>query len=579
MSGQVVEDGEEFRSIAQLNMLHSLAARLNGLNDVGQIGEAITAELRTLIEYHACRVFLLEPDGETLYPIALRGEHSEYQDETAAELTTMVGQGLTGHAAETLRSYYTPDATHDPYAALIPDTEELDESILAVPLTSGQRLIGVLVLSKLGIDQFDGDDLRLLELLASHAAVAFENARLLTMEREAAARARESEARKGAILESALDGVIVIDGHGLVEEFSPAAERTFGYSKTDAVGRELAELIIPPELRERHRQGLARHLATGEASLLGKRMEVEAMRADGTRFPVELAITKVALPGTDLFTGYIRDITERKRAEAEVQAALQSEHEAVERLRALDEMKDMFLHAVSHELRTPLTSILGIALTLDQDELQMSPDEQRDLRRRLATNARKLGSMLSNLLDLERLKRGVVEASLEPTDVRELVHRMVAEADFLSGRDVRVQADPIIATIDEAKVERIVENLLVNAGKHTPPGTPIWVDVIEDDGGLLIIVEDAGPGVPFSLREAIFEPFRRGLDPQPSPGSGIGLSLVARFAELHGGRAWVEPREGCGASFRVWLPCADLPTTDSSTSSSIEPRRRRRVAR
>ena len=554
MNGQAIEEGEDLRSIAQLNMLHSLAARLNGLNDVGQIGGVITAELRTLIDYHACRVFLLQPDEETLYPIALRGELSEYQDETAAELTTKVGQGLTGHAAETLRSYYTPDATHDAYAAPIPDTEELEESILAVPFTSGQRLIGVLVLSKLGIDQFDGDDLRLLELLASHAAVAFENARLLALEREAASRARESEARKGAILESALDGVIVIDGRGLVEEFSPAAERTFGYSRAEAVGKELAELIIPPDLRERHRQGLSRHLKTGETSVLGKRMEVEAMRADGSRFPVELAITKVALPGTDLYTGYIRDITERKRAEAEIQAALQSEHEAVERLRALDEMKDMFLRAVSHDLRTPLTSILGIALMLDQEELQVSPEEQRDLRRRLAANARKLESMLSNLLDLERLKRGVVEASLEPTDVGKLVHHMVAEADFLSGRDVSVRADSIIATLDGAKVERIVENLLVNAGKHTPPGTPVWVEVTEHDGGLLIVVEDAGPGVPPALEEAVFEPFRQGEGYQPSPGSGIGLSLVARFAELHGGRAWVEPREGGGASFRVWLP-------------------------
>ena len=166
--------------------------------------------------------------------------------------------------------------------------------------------------------------------------------------------------------------------------------------------------------------------------------------------------------------------------------------------------------------------------------------------------------MLSNLLDLERLKRGVVEACPEPTNVGELVHRMVAEADFLSERDVRVRADPIIATIDGAKVERIVENLLVNAAKHTPVGTPIWVGVTADDGGVMIVVEDSGPGVPVKLREAIFESFSQGPGDQSSPGAGIGLSLVARFTELHGGRAWVQPREGGGASFRVWLPSADL---------------------
>ncbi|MDP9327719.1 MAG: PAS domain S-box protein [Actinomycetota bacterium] len=567
------DGGDELRSLDQLNMLHSLAARLNGLNDVREIGRAITAELRTIVEYHSCRVFVLQPDGHTLYPIAFRGELSEYREETVQALITQVGRGLTGHVAETARSYYTPDATHDPFATLIPDTEELDESILAVPLTSGRRMIGVLVLSKGGLDQFDGHDLRLLEVLGSHAAVAIENARLLGREREAASRARDSEARKSAILQSALDGVVVMDGRGMVEEFSPAAERTFGYSREEAVGRELAELIIPPLLRQRHRDGLARYLASGDAPILGRRIEMTAMRSDGTEFPVELAISKVDLPGADLFTGYIRDITERKRAEADVQKALDSEREAADRLRVLDEMKNTFLQAVSHDLRTPLAVVLGIALTLDREDLTLSPNEGRDLRRRLAVNARKLERMLSNLLDLERLKRGVVEASPELTDVGQLVRRAVAEADFLTERDVRLHADPIFAGIDPAKVERIVENLLVNAAKHTPDESVIWVSVIEEAGGIQIVVEDDGPGVPDDVRKAIFEPFRQGPGDHPSPGAGIGLSLVARFAELHGGSAWVQDREGGGASFRVRLPSIPQEATSTPLPGSRSARR------
>ena len=548
------EAGGELRSIAQLDMLHSLATRLNGLNDVQEIAEAIITELRTLVEYHSCRVFVLQPDEQTLYPIAFRGELSEYQEETAPALVTKVGRGLTGHVAETLQPYYAPDARHDPHATLIAGTEDLDESILGVPLTHGRRLIGVLVLSKLGVDQFDDHDVRLLEVLCSHAAVAMENAHLLTLERETSARARGSEARKSAILESALDGIIVIDGQGIVEEFSPAAERTFGYARQDAVGRELAELIIPPSLRQGHREGLARHLATGEAPILGKRIELMAMRSDGSQFPVELAITKVHLSGTDLFTGYVRDITDRKRAESEIVAALKTEREAAETLRALDEMKNTFLQAVSHDLRTPLAAVLGIALTLDRDDLELTDTEGQDLRHRLAANARKLDRMLSNLLDLERLKRGVVQASQEATDVGELIRRVVAEADFLSGRTVQIQADAIIATVDPTKVERIVENLLVNAAKHTADDTPIWVALTNEDDGVQIVVEDAGLGVPTHLREVIFEPFRQGSSDQSSPGAGIGLSLVTRFAELHGGSAWVQERAGGGASFRVWLP-------------------------
>ncbi|HEX9411055.1 MAG TPA: diguanylate cyclase [Actinomycetota bacterium] len=176
----------EPRSVAQLRVLQRLSAKLNRLNDVRKIGGAITAELRQLIDYHNCRVFILDDDGETLLPIAFRGELTAYQGETFEALITKIGDGLTGHVAETRQTWYAPDANHDPYAVLIPGTADLDESLLGVPMLYGQRVIGVIVLSKLGINQFDQEDIRLLETLAASAAVAFENARLLQKEHEAA---------------------------------------------------------------------------------------------------------------------------------------------------------------------------------------------------------------------------------------------------------------------------------------------------------------------------------------------------------------------------------------------------------
>jgi signal transduction histidine kinase len=120
-----------------------------------------------------------------------------------------------------------------------------------------------------------------------------------------------------------------------------------------------------------------------------------------------------------------------------------------------------------------------------------------------------------------------------------------------------VTARPAVVPVDASKVERIVENLLANAARHTPPDTTIWVRVGPERGGVLICVEDDGPGVSDTLRDTIFEPFRQGPHaPSHSPGVGIGLSLVAKFAELHGGRAWVEERPGGGASFKVYLPGA-----------------------
>ena len=139
--------------------------------------------------------------------------------------------------------------------------------------------------------------------------------------REATAGGRElkrSEARKAAILDSALDCIVTIDHEGCITEFNPAAERTFGYRRDEVVGKHLADVIIPPSLRERHRRGFARYLATGEARVLGRRIEMTAIRADGSEFPVELAITRIPLDGPPSFTGYLRDITERKRAEEEL---------------------------------------------------------------------------------------------------------------------------------------------------------------------------------------------------------------------------------------------------------------------
>jgi signal transduction histidine kinase len=135
---------------------------------------------------------------------------------------------------------------------------------------------------------------------------------------------------------------------------------------------------------------------------------------------------------------------------------------------------------------------------------------------------------------------------------------------------VSVEAEPVGANVDVAKVERIVENLLVNAGKHTPSSCSIWIKVTAVDEGALITVEDDGPGVAEEFRELIFEPFRQGPAEDPSPGSGIGLSLVLRFAELHGGRAWVEDREGGGSSFRVLLP-RELPEAPQPIAEEEQP--------
>ncbi len=177
---------------------------------------------------------------------------------------------------------------------------------------------------------------------------------------------------------------------------------------------------------------------------------------------------------------------------------------------------------------------------------------------RLAANARKLERLLSDLLDVDRLARGVLEPSLNPVDLGALVRR-VAEETEVGDRPLFVSAPALQTLVDGAKVERILENLLVNAARHTPEGARIWVRLSEEDGNALLVVEDDGPGVPEGQRGSVFEPFHQGPPlREHNPGTGIGLSLVASFAELHGGRAWVEDRPGGGASFHVLLPSVGL---------------------
>jgi signal transduction histidine kinase len=185
----------------------------------------------------------------------------------------------------------------------------------------------------------------------------------------------------------------------------------------------------------------------------------------------------------------------------------------------------------------------------------MPSTDRADLLARLGANAKKLDRLLKDLLDIDRLSRGIVEPQYRSTDLGELAMRTAESIEALAGRNVHVSVQPVTIEIDPPKVERIIENLLTNAARHTGPDTQIWLRVEPERAGVVITVEDDGPGIPPDLRDAIFEPFRQGSTATAhAPGTGIGLSLVASFAELHGGRAWVEERNGGGASFHVSLP-------------------------
>lgn len=225
----------------------------------------------------------------------------------------------------------------------------------------------------------------------------------------------------------------------------------------------------------------------------------------------------------------------------------------LERLKEASEVKNVFLSAVSHELRTPLTVILGLSATLDRRGGELDAATARKLTARMHHNAQKLERLLLDLLDVDRLTRSRVEPERVETDVAELV-RDTVEAFPHPEHAIVLDLAPVMARIDPSQAERIVENLVSNACKYSSPGTQIDVCTEATADGVRITVMDRGPGVPEEARDTVFEPFHRLDETHPSPGTGVGLTLVAKFAELHGGTAIVEDRDGGGARFVIELP-------------------------
>ncbi|HEX6230891.1 MAG TPA: HAMP domain-containing sensor histidine kinase [Actinomycetota bacterium] len=243
---------------------------------------------------------------------------------------------------------------------------------------------------------------------------------------------------------------------------------------------------------------------------------------------------------------------ERRLRELEMRL---EEAEAGQRVTVIveDEERAGLKRSVAAEVRRPLTSILGLALALKHTD-GSSPDG-KDMVRQLATSARKLDRLVGQLLDADTLADGSLVPNRRRTNVEALVRRVIEESQELAKRDVQVEAEHVAIALDPHLAEQMIDGLLANAARRTSPGDPVWVRIASEEGGVMIAVDDGGPEVPSGLRSAMFAAVAGdGADgPGSKPTGETGLSLLARLAEIHGGRAWVEERPGGGASFRVLL--------------------------
>ena len=339
---------------------------------------------------------------------------------------------------------------------------------------------------------------------------------------------------------------------------SPFVEQLLGYSAEVATGDpEWWARALHPDDRERVLAEWTKSDATGEPYA----GEYRLIAADGRTVWIrdEAVLLRDDAGDPVHWQGVMLDITDAKQANDDLTRALDLERQGMEDMRRADEIKTTFLTAVSHDIRTPLSAILGNALTLEEgDRLGITDEERKQLTHSLAAKARRLNTIVTDLLDTERLARGVVEPKLQEIAVGRLVSLLVWDSETMAGRQVHMDTRSVTAWVDPQMISRIVENLLMNAARHTPPESHVWVKVVPENGNVLIAVEDDGPGLPEEHRESIFQPFEHGpMTSVHNPGVGVGLSLVAKFAELHGGRVWVEERDGGGASFKVLIPRGD----------------------
>jgi PAS domain S-box-containing protein len=382
-----------------------------------------------------------------------------------------------------------------------------------------------------------------------------------TERREAELELRLSEARQRAVLETALDGIVSIDRESRIIEFNPAAERIFGYRREDVIGKPMPDLIIPPPLRAGHRSGIERHLKTGHSVILGQRVELVALRADGTEFPVELAISRISgEPPT--FTGYVRDITERRRYEADLKAARDAAEYA-------NQAKSQFLASMSHELRTPLNAIIGYSEMLQEEAGELGAAELLPDLAKIHTAGRHLLDLINDVLDLSKIEAGRMELFRETFDVCSAARDVVDTALPLAqknGNELVLNCPEGAGSMhaDLTKLRQSLLNLLSNASKFTQNGT-VRLDIEPRTGSsgdrILFRVSDTGIGIEPENVERLFEPFEQ-ADASTSRrfgGTGLGLALSRRFCRLMGGDLRATSTPGKGSVFTIDLPVNVAP--------------------
>jgi PAS domain S-box-containing protein len=363
-------------------------------------------------------------------------------------------------------------------------------------------------------------------------------ARDITDLKDAEQALRENEERTRLLIDRASDAFVAMSAGGRVTGWNEAAERLFGWTRAEAMGRLLADVILPARFREQHQRGLERFLATGEGRILNRRLEMPALHRNGHEIPVELSVTAVRYGDAVTFTAFLRDTTER---------------------RALERMKDEFISMVSHELRTPLTAMRGALGMLGDGQAGELPERARRLVESASDSAERLMRLTNDILDIERIEAGRFTLAKKECDAGTLA-RQAAEAmrPLAERTGVTLAVEPASARLraDPDRVLQALTNLLSNAIKFSAAGGTVRLTVEPRESEVLFQVRDHGRGIPPEHLEHVFDRFLQveAADARERGGTGLGLYISRSIVEQHGGRIWAESAPGAGSTFAFALP-------------------------